>query len=319
MPREKKTIPDDYRFGIGEWYGKSFVRLSPEERKHFADIQSLDRGERPQHLCLPRSTSSVEIQCTRDGGVCSLRRFHRSSDNAQVSVAPNRLGRLRTTCPYRFQQNGTIFSWIGEQILGHREPLIVSEIGLLAREPANILESEIECDTEDVGRIDSVLVSPNHSPMRWCALEVKALHFSGSSMSKEFKMLQTFTGNGIPFPVCARVSDYRRRGLMHLLSKLQTRVPSLRRWGKKMAVVVDQDLFAALGEMESVERLSDCDIAWFVVKYDESAGEAILTPDFMQLTTLERALEGLTVGKPVSLQRFESRIRDKLANSVTFA
>lgn len=96
------------------------------------------------------------------------------------------------------------------------------------------------------------------------------------------------------------------------MPQLQIKVPSLRRWGKKMAVVVDQSFFAALGQMDSVRHVSNCDVAWFVVKYDESQGEAELTPDFVQLTTLERTVEGLTAGSPVSLETFEQRILEKL-------
>ena len=80
-----------------------------------------------------------------------------------------------------------------------------------------------------------------------------------------------------------------------------------------MAVVVDRDFFDALGTMDEVRHVSNCDVAWFVVKYDETGGEAVLTPDFVRLTTLERAVEGLTGGNPVSLETFESRIREKLA------
>jgi hypothetical protein len=56
-----------------------------------------------------------------------------------------------------------------------------------------------------------------------------------------------------------------------------------------------------------------CDIAWFVVGYDEAQGSARLTPKEAHFTTLEQAVEGLTAGIPVSLEVFEERIRRKLA------
>ena len=79
-----------------------------------------------------------------------------------------------------------------------------------------------------------------------------------------------------------------------------------------MAVVVDEGFFGALGKMDEVRHVSNCDIAWFVVRYDETGGNAALQPSFVRLTTLERAVEGLTGGYPVSLETFEERIRSKI-------
>jgi hypothetical protein len=80
-----------------------------------------------------------------------------------------------------------------------------------------------------------------------------------------------------------------------------------------MAVVVDLSFFVALGSMDDVRDISNCDIAWFVVDYDESEDEFALKREFVRMTTLERAVEGLTGGNPVSLSLFERRIREKLA------
>ncbi len=61
--------------------------------------------------------------------------------------------------------------------------------------------------------------------------------------------------------------------------------------------------------------MSNCDIAWFVVGYDEDGARAKLVPTDVHLTTLEQAVEGLTAGVPVSLESFEERIRAKLAKT----
>ncbi len=97
------------------------------------------------------------------------------------------------------------------------------------------------------------------------------------------------------------------------MPQLQIKVPTLRRWGKKMCVLVDRMFFDALGRMETVPDVSNCDIAWFVVRYDEDEEGAHLRPDSVHLTTLERSVEGLTAGMPVSLTEFEERIKAKLA------
>ena len=79
-----------------------------------------------------------------------------------------------------------------------------------------------------------------------------------------------------------------------------------------MAVVVDDAFFAAMGKMDAVRDVSNCDVAWFVIKYDESGGQPKLVPGELHLTTLERSVEGLTAGDPVSLEVFEQRIISKL-------
>ena len=79
-----------------------------------------------------------------------------------------------------------------------------------------------------------------------------------------------------------------------------------------MAVVVDRAFYDALGRMDDVREISNSDIAWFVVDYEERNGRMRLKRDFVRFTTLERAVEGLTAGNPVSLSTFETRIREKL-------
>ena len=165
---------------------------------------------------------------------------------------------------------------------------------------------------EDVGRIDSVLVHPDHEPMKWCALEMQAVYLSGSAMSHEYRAILAHVGAGIPFPAQHRRPDFRSSGPKRLMPQLQIKVPTLRRWGKKMVVVVDEAFFSALGKMDSVKDISNCDIAWFVVTYDETGGNGVLRPHSVRLTTLERAVEGLTAGHPVSLDTFEARIREKI-------
>lgn len=119
-------------------------------------------------------------------------------------------------------------------------------------------------------------------------------------------------GPGSPFPAGRRRPDYRSSGPKRLMPQLQIKVPSLRRWGKKMAVVVDEAFWDALGPMDEVRDVSNCDIAWFVVGYEEHADRVALIQRIVHLTTLERSVEGLTGGVPVSLENFERTIRAKL-------
>ena len=100
------------------------------------------------------------------------------------------------------------------------------------------------------------------------------------------------------------------------MPQLQIKVPTLRRWGVKTAVITDKGFFSALGPMQCVDDLSNGDIMWFVVDYEKkSPYEAVLKPAFTRYITLEHAVEGLTAGVPISKNEFEIRIRQKLLGS----
>jgi hypothetical protein len=181
------------------------------------------------------------------------------------------------------------------------------------------LESSATADSEggdDVGRIDMILVDdskPVDFPMQWCAVEIQAVYFSGASMTGDFK---AFADPSIDYPIFPsgnRRPDYRSSAPKRLMPQLQIKVPTLRRWGKKMAVVIDEAFFSSLGDMDVSSDASNADIAWFVVKFEETPGKSMasLVPSRVHYSTLERSVEGLTGGKPVSLEEFQRRIRNK--------
>ena len=200
-----------------------------------------------------------------------------------------------------------IFRWIGEVVLGTPTPDIATEIGFLRTEDGNT----------HVGRIDMVLADQKAGTtvLDWCALEIQAVYFSGKSMSEEFENIMGYGGECPPFPGHIRRPDYRSSGPKRLMPQLQIKVPTLRRWGKKMAVLVDKHFFESLGNMEEVDDLSSGDIAWFTVGFeeDDTGSRFRLVRDSVHVTTLERATEGLTGGHPVTLTEFEDGIRSKLA------
>ncbi|MBI4459205.1 MAG: hypothetical protein HY648_03980 [Acidobacteria bacterium] len=300
--REKKS---QARFGIGEWYGFPLTVLSPQERRRYAEAQFLQKSNRPSFPC----PFQQKANCNKPGGVCSLRLYERFPQTGEVKPATGELGQLRTVCPARFEEGGAIYRWLGETVLGFADPMIIGEIGFLESPPS----AEIEAVPSEVGRIDKVLVIPNSRPLAWCALEVQAVYFQGSAMSNDFALIRHHPGDSLPFPTVLRRPDYRSSGPKRLMPQLQIKVPSLRRWGKKMIVVVDRSFFLAMGKMRTVPHISNCDVAWFIVKYEETGdGRFRLVPDQVQFTTLEDSVEGLTAGVPVSLETFESRIIAKL-------
>jgi len=169
-----------------------------------------------------------------------------------------------------------------------------------------------DSEPSTVGKIDMILVHPDTDTLRWCALEIQAVYFSGNSMSEELKAMKTWRGPGTPFPIGKRRPDFRSSGPKRLMPQLQIKVPTISRWGKKTAVVVDLPFWESLGDIEEVGNASNCDIAWFVVGYKHDGGRFRLERRGLHLTTLDRAVEGLTGGKPTSLDDFETKLRAKL-------
>lgn len=316
---KKKTKDLTPRFGIGEWFGNNLVQLSGEERHQLAtEVLKFKKDRKPQ-LCPFQSRKQGAI-CSKDGGVCSLRLYSYAQhpDNGRAIGVPvkGKQGELRATCPYRFHEGLEIFKWVGETILGDPEPLLVGEVGFL--------EAGASTDSEggdDVGRIDMVLVSSktsNATPLNWTALEIQAVYFSGNAMRGEFEAFAEDSLDWVIFPAGRRRPDYRSSGPKRLMPQLQIKVPTLRRWGKKMAVVVDRAFFDSIGEMDNVSDISNADIAWFIVRFEEVEGQkrTRIVRDEVRYTTLERSVEGLTGGKPVALSVFEKRISNKTISIV---
>ena len=242
--------------------------------------------------------------CTKKGGVCSFRLYE--DVDGEINRVQGTADGLRILCPHRFEEDMTVFKWVGETVLGAPNPEIATEIGFL-KSPDS---------ASHVGRIDMVLTNgkTDTPAFDWCALEIQAVYFSGRSMTEEFRNILTHPGARPPFPSHTRRPDYRSSGPKRLMPQLQIKVPTLRRWGKKMAVVVDKHFYDSLGHMETVDDLSSGDIVWFTVDFKQSSPNAPfkLTPEAVHVTTLERATEGLTGGTPVTITEFEQSIRSKL-------
>jgi hypothetical protein len=215
------------------------------------------------------------------------------------------------TCPRRFLEGSLVAQWVGEALLGTASPLVISELPFLMGE----IQAE-EGDEDAVGKIDEVLVNADGGGLRWCALEFQAVYFSGMSMENDFKVMREWTGSGVPFPAVHRRPDFRSSGPKRLMPQLQIKVPTISRWGKKMAVVIDRAFWESLGDMREGKEVSNCEIVWFVVSFAPAKdGRFSLRRHETHFTTLVNAVEGLTGGTPMSLERFEKQIRDRLPHS----
>ena len=282
--------------------------IKPRDLDRLTDLRARLNMQQAEELACPFRTDSPHPTCTKPGGVCSIRIF--GEERGVVAPIDGNRGRLRALCPWRFHQDGTAFDKIGERLLSDPTPTRAGEVGFL--ESTGNLDSD---PGEDVGRIDMILVKSNAAPgapMDWVAVEVQAVYFSGKRMSLEFEHLLKTQGK-LSMAREKRRPDYRSSGVKRLMPQLLTKVPTLRRWGKKMAVVVDAPFFHSMGTMERVKDVSNADIVWFLVDFveDPNGGRFRLEVVEEFFTTLESATLGLTGGIPVSQGQFETRIRAK--------
>lgn len=305
MPRPKTIKPPPKFYSIGEWFGSDIMSLDPGERKRFAELAN---SKKVKVLPCP---FKKDKRCNKAGGVCSVRQYVRESTDGPIT-----LGDHVTTCPSRFFDADEIFRWVGEIMLGTPNPQVLGEIPFLQKlknEPSSDEEEE-PGEGDFIGRIDNILVNPNEPHrLSWCALEMQAVYFSGSAMSWEFNDISEHP-EMLRFPVRKRRPDFRSSGPKRLLPQLQTKVPELTRWGKKMAICVDESFFGELVGIQEVKHLSNADLAWFVVRYEQEGKRFRLRPSKHIFSKLDSTIKALTGGTPLPQEVFESQIRTKLAS-----
>ncbi len=282
------------RFGIAEWYGFDFNTLNPAKIRELAS-----KKDAPCPFKYPGG------RCKKAGGVCSLRLYSNVGGNA-VPVDET----IVTMCPSRFMEQGRIFSYVAETLIGTTTPFVAKELPFLMADG-----EEAGAGMKSVGMIDMILVNQETEPLNWCAMEMQSVYFSGKSMSKEINAYKNWTGEGIPFPTEIRRPDYRSSGPKRLMPQLQIKVPTISRWGKKTAVVVDRSFWHSLSAMPHVEHVSNCDIAWFIMDFIPTVAGFELSVVETFFTTLQDAVSGLTGGTPTSLERFEENLRKKMNRS----
>jgi len=296
---EKKTEQQETpRYGIGEWYGRPLINITGVDRRRLAG----ETGSRKvTELCPFRQSSTPGATCNKKGGVCTLQSYERKSDGGVTPSA--RTADLVTVCPSRFWEGNVVFKAIGKALLDCARPTIVKEVGFL--------ESFEEMSDRGVRNNCVVLVNSDSRNFDWCVAEMHASHFSGDSMATEPTMLEN-SMRKMRLPMWRQPSDLFGYGTNRLMSKLQIMVPTLRRWGKKTAVVLDKPVFNALGNIRPERDLSNADIAWFVVSY--AGNDARLAIVETHFTTLERSVEALTISQAASCRQVEDEIRTCLSN-----
>ena len=285
------------RYGIAEWYGKPFSGLSRDQRRRLGEI-ALERSRRAPPCPFQRNTPP----CRKRGGVCSLQRY--------LPAGGGRLGpptgETAIVCPERFEDGQLLVFWLAE-IAGfaHDETMIAREVAFMHGTGTD----------KPAGKIDMVVARTSGGTLEWYGLEIQAVYFSGIGMASEFENLRDDEGERPPFPNAIRRPDWRSSSAKRLMPQLQVKVPTLRRWGAKMAVAVDKPFFDAVGGISPgySRDLGDGDVIWLVPQLVRgNDGSRRLARGHWEVLTLETAVDKLLAAETVRRGKFEQDLRMKL-------
>lgn len=243
-----------------------------------------------------------EPPCRKRGGVCSLHRYEKGEDGR---LGPSQ-GEPVVVCPVRFEEKQLLVNWLAE-IIG-----FTSEEAMLAREVPFMHGTSTN---KPAGKIDLVVARTSGDNLRWYGLEIQAVYFSGRGMQSEFLNLRDDAHPIPPFPNAVRRPDWRSSSAKRLMPQLQIKVPTLRRWGSKIAVAVDRPFFESVGgpSRNPNHDLNDGDVIWLVPELVHDAqGSYRLSRGHWEVLTLEDTNEKLLAAETIRREAFERDLRSKL-------
>lgn len=280
------------RYGIAEWYGEPFAELSYKRRRELASV-ALGLTQPP--LC---PFQRGRIVCRKKGGVCSFQRYE-SGEHDRVKLVRSSPVII---CPQRFQERDVIVRWLAE-VVGLDKTAI-----RIAKEVPFMRSTSTD---KAAGRIDLVLADGTGRNLVWFGLEIQAVYFSGKAMRTEFDRLLTDSGQVPPFPDSVRRPDWRSSSAKRLMPQLQVKVPTLRRWGTKLAVAVDRPFFEAIGGRSSdpIRDLDEGEVIWLVPEV--STGYRLERWHWETLS-LDDSTEKLLAARTINRRDFERGLRAKL-------
>lgn len=286
------------RYGIGEWYGSPLTALAVARRQQLARIAM---GEDAPPACPFQLGAPI---CRKAGGVCSLERYDEGDDGRveQTEDAPV------IVCPARFEQDGLLVRWLAEIVgLSPSETMIAREIPFMQSTSTD----------RPAGKIDLVIGRVGDGDLRWYALEIQAVYFSGPGMISQFEILLDDATSLPPYPDRVRRPDWRSSSAKRLMPQLQIKAPTVRRWQTKIAVAVDRPFFNSIGgpSPEPSKDINDGDIIWLVPELAQNdGGDAYeLVRGHWEVLTLEASTEKLLAARTISRDAFEAALREKLS------
>ena len=290
------------RYGIAEWYGRPFVEITPAERTDLADVALTSRATRP---CPFRG-----MPCNKKHGVCSIDRYEEGTD--ADGGGTGRIGRASgapvVVCPNRFRQGQVLIRWLAEIAGFAPEDVQVAREVPFMRNPGT---------SQAAGKIDLVVARRPNGAVEWYGMEIQAVYFSGPGMRTEIEAQRAAAAGGLPasFPDAVRRPDWRSSSAKRLMPQLEIKIPLLRQWRKKTAIVLDRQFFDTLGgpRAQPSHDLDAGDVIWMIPELvREDSGHYRLTQGHWDVMTLDDTRDKLRSAADISLAEFERVLLGKL-------
>lgn len=209
-------------------------------------------------------------------------------------------------CPRRFEADGLIYKWLAQAVdFPIHETEVAKEVPFMRSTETN----------KPAGKIDMIVAHQDGDRLQWHGLEIQAVYFSGQGMESEFKALRDDLSEPPPFPSANRRPDWRSSSAKRLMPQLQIKAPTVRRWGAKLAVTVDQPFFDAIGgpSDQLSHDLNEGDIIWLVARIERAFNGALhLAQAHWEVLTLEDSNKRLQAAETISREGFEEALRSRL-------
>lgn len=246
----------------------------------------------------------------RYGRLCP---FHNSSGiNCTKSSAIDPIGvctvidgtKIVSTCPVRFRENFQIvadaadFFFQGQHFVALTEARIKDKHG------------------KSAGNIDIVIASLNENGeiLDFGAVEVQAVYITGNVRNVFRKYMDDPQENyNMQWPAKNYPSpDYLSSSRKRLAPQLIYKGGILHKWGRKMAVVVDENFFAQLPELEEIDKES-ADIAWMIYGFQRNGDRYVMRKKGIRYTQFESALATITTPDVGEMDNFVQYLTSRIA------
>lgn len=298
-------------WGIAEWYGHDIRTMSGEDRFRAANI-ALSEGTADAPEC-PYLTefSGESTTCSKKGGVCSIRQFDSEgsilNEQQPAVVCPNRfLGSESVNLSIPNGPGESVFAFIAREFfLVETGAKVIKEVPFLYK-----VDADGSIRSGKAGRIDWIVVPTPPTDdidkdFNWIAVETQAVYFSGGSMDSDFRQYRE-DPDTLHAPTVLRRPDYRSSGAKRLAPQLSVKSPVMRRWGKKVAVVVDQSFFNELAQFkDTVEDLDNSEVIWIIMSFTD---EMRLQAAEIVFAELDTSIEALQATRPMVKSEFEASL-----------
>lgn len=262
----------------------------------------------------PVDNMTLDANNHRRGRLCP---FHNSSGiNCTKSSATNPIGvctiidgsKIVSTCPVRFREDFQIVSDAADFFFAGSNYVAVTEARLK------------DLHGKSAGNIDIVITAINKKGeiTDFGAVEVQAVYITGNVRNVFEKYMEnpnnnqdmTWPAKNYPSP------DYLSSSRKRLAPQLIYKGGILHKWGRKMAVVVDENFFAQLPELEEVDK-EYADIAWMVYGFQKKGERYSLQKKRIRYTRFENALATITTPQVGNASDFVEYLKERIAKGKT--